>query len=133
MVVKEGKVAVSKRLDLTHCLQFPGGKVESGEECQAAAQRELAEETELYLERSRFAPLVGCLPAVGFSGENYMACSFVVALAFSEMLCNPERHLHTNWVFVDPASLVSERAMLTSSKRALQQAMEMHAHLFSSR
>lgn len=59
MVVHEGKVLVARRSPDAHLgglWEFPGGRVESGEDVVAAARRELREETGLYA--SEIEPLV---------------------------------------------------------------------------
>lgn len=124
VVVKNGLVAVSRRLDKARegLLQFPGGKVETGEECLFAAQRELKEETGLELLIDRFTSLRSCQPAIGFCGESYTACAYLVTLKPDEHLPqNPEPDKHTDWEWVSPDSLIDAK-MLPSSQIALAKA-----------
>jgi 8-oxo-dGTP diphosphatase len=62
VIVREGRVLIARRPDHVHqggLLEFPGGKVESGESVQAALVREIAEETGLEIPREALRPLIG--------------------------------------------------------------------------
>lgn len=118
LLVQQGQIAVSFRLDERACLQFPGGHVEAGETPRAGAVRELREETGLWVPAQRLICLYEDVAAIGYQGENYLASAYMVQLAAHDVLGNPEPHKHTDWVWRDPEDLLNEN-MLPSSKRAL--------------
>ncbi|MBN7771581.1 Nudix family hydrolase [Marinobacter daepoensis] len=62
VIVRNGRVLIARRPDSAHqggLLEFPGGKVESGESVQQALCREIAEETGLVLSEDALEPVIG--------------------------------------------------------------------------
>ncbi|HSH13277.1 MAG TPA: Nudix family hydrolase, partial [Desulfurivibrionaceae bacterium] len=62
VIVRDGRVLIARRPDHVHqggLLEFPGGKVESGETVQQALVREIGEETGLRLSESSLEPVIG--------------------------------------------------------------------------
>lgn len=128
IVIKNGLVAVSRRLDYSHALQFPGGHIELGEPCLAGIVRELREETGLDVNPGRVLHLFHNIRAIGYTGKAYNACGFLLELNPDEELRNPEPHKHTDWTWVSVASLADVK-MIPSSVRCLSFATTNYAHL----
>lgn len=62
VIFRNGRVLIARRPDKAHqggLLEFPGGKVESGETVQQALVREIAEETGLKLTENTLEPVIG--------------------------------------------------------------------------
>ena len=62
VIVRDGRVLIARRPDHVHqggLLEFPGGKVESGETVQQALVREIAEETGLAVPTNGLQPVIG--------------------------------------------------------------------------
>lgn len=110
-----GRFAISKRLSPSdHCpglWQFPGGRVEEGEDPQIAARRELSEETGLDLPDHRFLFIAESPPMTGYKSEKYIGHRFGVVLHKDEQLSNPEPDKHTEWEWVTIGEL-RNRVML---------------------
>ncbi|MEH6356122.1 MAG: Nudix family hydrolase [Marinobacter sp.] len=61
VIIRDGRVLIARRPEHAHqggLLEFPGGKVESGETVQQALVREIAEETGLKLIESALQPVI---------------------------------------------------------------------------
>lgn len=93
-----GMLLASQRLGETGYGQWqvPGGHVEEGEDPLLAAQRELAEETGLFLPLHRFH-LLGSEIAVGYRGGLYLGYRYGIVLRTDEAAENPEPEKHSSW------------------------------------
>lgn len=118
ILMRGGTFAVSQRLDkLRHprMWQFPGGHVEEGESTEAAARRELREETGLHLHPDRFELIGTADPLIGYSGDQYMGYRYGVVLEFGEEPQHTEPDKHTPWQWI-PCEQVLDLDMLQATK-----------------
>jgi len=100
LVVKEDRIAVNQRIGtIKHRdqWQFPGGTVNPAEPVLTAAQRELGEETGLWLALERFQYLGSDLRTEPYV---YTGHAFLVLLEPGENLRNCEPEKHSDWVWV---------------------------------
>jgi 8-oxo-dGTP diphosphatase len=98
--LRDGKVLVARRDDDAHQggrWEFPGGRVEPGEDPEAAARRELAEETGL--SAPRLEPLV--LVVHDYVDRPLRLHVFLAAQPAGEVRVDGERA----WAWVVPAEL----------------------------
>lgn len=115
VLFKRGLVAVSRRLDHSKKLQFPGGHIESGETCVLGTLRELREETGLVIEPRRLEHLFHAFDAKGYTGREYKGCYFWVELKQSEEPAHTEPKKSSRWDWVrlcdiDPAEVIPSTA-----------------------
>jgi len=103
---KNFKFLVSQRKTGENLFQFPGGKVEKGENAQFAARRELSEEVGWELGMKRFINLGQIAPCVGYNKELYQGHRYgVVIRPGEEVPPNPEPEKHGPWHWVSLEAL----------------------------
>lgn len=130
VVVRNGRVLTSVRLKNGRT-QFPGGHVEPCELCLTAAVRELREETGLRIDPARMVHICHAVPSVGYTGEHYLGCTFMVELKNDEVIpANPEPDKHTSWIWMEPTAFARQPAVLAGSLRSLRQVFAQFPSVF---
>lgn len=99
ILVRDGKLLLGKRRNCFGAGEWglPGGHLEYGENFEAAARRELAEETGLAADALKFENVVN-QPR---SNEHYIQIAFSATTAGEPELCEPDRCEAWQWFAFD--------------------------------
>lgn len=105
IILKEGKVLIGKRIN-SHApfYSIPGGHLEIGESFEAAATREVKEETGIKIKKPRVIAISNNLKTYKLEGVHYVSV-ILLATDFSGNAQNKEAEKCENWQWYDPTNL----------------------------
>lgn len=105
IVNNEGKILIGKRIN-SHAQKYsiPGGHLELGETFEAAAIREIKEETNLDIKHPKVIAITNNLETFKNEGLHYISI-ILLATDYEGCLDNKEHEKCAGWIWCDPKTL----------------------------